>query len=97
LFSESQDDALIDWVDPETAEVTQVDGVQEALITHCAKQPDFFKGKALVDSVFLVFLTNANKPLTPRELEAVTGYPAQRILLTIGGTTVQKGIRPFYG
>jgi hypothetical protein len=94
-FSETQEDAMIDWVDPATAEVTVVDGIQQALISHCSKEPGFFSGKAVVDSIFLVFLTNTNKPMTPKELEILTGYPAQRILLTIGGITVQKGIRPF--
>jgi hypothetical protein len=94
VFTESQDDAMIDWVDPETAEVTIVDGIQQALISHCSKQPGFFTDKAMVDSIFLVFVTNANKPLTPKELEKIIGHPAQRILLTIGGITVQKGIRP---
>lgn len=94
VFSEAQENSKIDWVDPETAEVTVVDGIQQTLINHCAKLTGFFTDKTMVDSIFLVFITNANKPLTPRQLEAITGHPAQRILLTIGGITVQKGIRP---
>ena len=35
------DEEMIDWVDPETAEVTQVDGIQHILISHCAKQEGF--------------------------------------------------------
>lgn len=94
VFSESQEDGKIDWVDPETAEVTVVDGIQQMLISHCSKQPGFFSEKSMVDSIFLAFVTNGNKPLTPIELAVITGHPAQRILLTIGGITVQKGIRP---
>lgn len=94
VFEEAQDNGKIDWVDPETAEVTVVDGIQQALISHCSKQEGFFTKKSMVDSIFLAFITNSNKPLTPRELENIVGHPAQRILLTIGGITVQKGIRP---
>ena len=36
-FADIRDDKLIDWVDPESAEVQQVDGLQHILITHCAK------------------------------------------------------------
>jgi len=35
----------IDFVDPSTAEVVTVDGLQHVLITHCAKQPDFISKK----------------------------------------------------
>jgi len=64
LFENLNNDELIDWVDPETAEVTQVDGLQHILITHCAKQEDFLTSKmALVDSVFRVFLSNGNNVL----------------------------------
>jgi hypothetical protein len=94
VFANAQDEIQIDWVDPVTAEVKVVDGIQQTLITHCALQPDFYSGKALVDAIFVAFLANGNQPLTPIELEHITGYPHLRILQTIGGLTVQKGIRP---
>ena len=34
-------DDLIDWVDPETAEVHQVDGLQHVVITHSAQEEGF--------------------------------------------------------
>ncbi len=95
VFSESEDEIQIDWVDPVTAEVKVVDGIQQTLITHCAQQPEFYSGKALVDAIFVSFLANGNQPLTPIDLERITGYPRIRILQTIGGITVQKGIRPY--
>ena len=52
-LAEVQEGALIDWVDPHTAEVQQVDGIQHALMTHCALQPDFVDPHtAVVEAVF---------------------------------------------
>ena len=35
-FADVKADALVDNVDPKTAEVTKVPGIQNVLITHCA-------------------------------------------------------------
>lgn len=86
---------MIDWVDPNTAEVQQVDGLQHILITHCAKQDGFITERsALVDSVFRVFLANGNIPLSALELGERLGRPPDIILKTFSGLRVYKGIRP---
>jgi hypothetical protein len=96
MFENMDNDENIDWVDPETGEVTQVDGLQHVLTTHCAKQENFLNSKmALVDSVFRVFLANGNKPMTPEELGETLNRPASTILRTLSGLRVYKGIRPF--
>jgi hypothetical protein len=85
----------VDWVDPETAEVQQVDGLQNILITHCAKQRLFISQQnTMVDSVFRLFLANGNTPLSPEELAEQLGRDAVIILKTISGLRVYKGIRP---
>ncbi len=85
----------IDWIDPETAEVDQVDGLQHILITHCARQPGFLTDHTtLVDAVFKILLANGNTPLSPKELGQRLGRPADTILRTLGGHTVYKGLRP---
>jgi hypothetical protein len=95
-FSEYEETKFIDWVDPETAEVQSVDGLQHILITHCAKQPDFVTiNTSMVDAIFRLFLANGNLPLTPNELSKKTGRPAETILRTITGPVVYKGLRPF--
>jgi len=43
LFEKLDNDEVVDWIDPKTAEVTQVDGLQHILITHCAKQKRLFE------------------------------------------------------
>lgn len=94
-FSNVRGDEQVDWVDPETAEVQQVDGLQHVLITHCAKQPGFIdEHSALVDAVFRLFLANGNTPLTPVELGERLGRPPQTILRTFSGMRVYKGLRP---
>jgi hypothetical protein len=85
----------VDWVDPVTAEVQSVDGLQNILITHCAKQPMFITQQtALVDSVFRLFLANGNTPLTPDQLAEQLGRDSNIILKTLSGMRVYKGLRP---
>jgi hypothetical protein len=53
-------DVLVDWVDPETGEVQQVDGLQHVLISHTAQQEGFLdKRTAVVEAVFRLFLKKA--------------------------------------
>lgn len=95
MFSDAITDQKFDLIDQTTAEVKQVDALEYLLITHCAKQDGFLsKSGTLVDSVFKVFLTNGNQPLTPTELSVILSKPAQTILTTFGGLRVYKGIRP---
>jgi len=85
----------VDWVDPDTAEVQRVDGLQHILITHCAKQRSFINQyTTLVDSVFRIFLANGNTPMTPEELAEQLGRDPQVILKTLTGLRVYKGLRP---
>ncbi len=85
----------VDWVDPDTAEVQRVDGMQNILVTHCAKQQSFITQQTtLVDSIFRLFLANGNTPLTPEELSIQLDRDPITILKTISGTRVYRGLRP---
>lgn len=95
MFEDLDNDEVIDWIDPKTAEITQVDGLQHILISHCAKDESFLNSRmALVDSVFRVLLSNGNKPMTPEELGEILNRPPSTILRTLSGIRVYKGIRP---
>jgi len=95
-FANTEDNQTLDWVDPITAEVKPVEGVQNALMTHCVKQPEFLTQQtALVDAVFRLFLANGNMPMTSNDLSERLNRPAQTILRTLGGARIYKGIRPF--
>jgi hypothetical protein len=95
-FANIEEGETIDWVDPVTAEVKPVEGVQNALMTHCVKQPDFLTSQtALVEAVFRLFLTNGNVPMSSEELSARLNRPAVTILRTLAGARVYKGIRAY--
>jgi hypothetical protein len=97
-FTAYAGEGLVDSVDPETAEVQRVDGLQYTLRTHCMRLPDFLTTHtSLVDAVFRVFLANGNQPLTPEELAERIHRPgqAQTILRTLAGQRVYKGLRPY--
>jgi hypothetical protein len=94
LYSDQSGETKVDWVDPETGEVFQVDSLQQVLMTHCALQPGFLEGKTLVDSVFRTFLANGNLPLKMGELALRLNQPANKILVTLSSGKVYKGIRP---
>jgi len=94
-FASVEEGQMIDWVDPATAEVKPVEGVQNTLMSHCVKQPGFLTEQtALVEAVFRLFLTNGNIPMSSDELGARLNRPAVTILRTLAGARVYKGIRP---
>jgi len=96
LFQEHKPDMLLDYIDPVSAEVKQVDGLQHVLISHCARQPEFISDRtAVVDAVFRIFLANGNQPKSCLELSERLGKPAETLLRVISGSRVYKGLRPF--
>jgi hypothetical protein len=95
IYRDQTDTDQIDWVDPETAEVRQVDGLQHALRLHCSQQPGYLTAHTtLVDAVFRVFLANGNQPVTVRELGEQLGKDPGVILRTLSGAQIYKGMRP---
>ncbi len=97
LFEMQSADVMIDWVDPETAEVKLVDGLQSTLMSHCVKEPGFVTANtAMVDAIFRVFLSNGNEPLSAQQLSEKIGKSANTILQTIAGGQVYRGIRAIH-
>ena len=95
VFANVQEGEMIDWVDPKTAEVKPVDGIQHTLMSHCARRPEFLTDQtAIVEAVFRLFLTNGNNPMTAEELGIRLNRPPQTILRTLSGPRVYKGLRP---
>jgi hypothetical protein len=89
------DDVRVDWVDPDTAEVQQVDGLQHILITHTAQQEGFLDAHtALVEAIFRLFLKTGNRPLSAQEIAERLSRPALTVLKTLSGPRVYRGIRP---
>jgi hypothetical protein len=95
-FANVEQGQMIDWVDPITAEVKPVDGVQNALMMHCVKQPGFLTAQtSMVEAVFRLFLSNGNMPLSSKDMGEKLNRPAETILRTLVGARVYKGIRPY--
>jgi hypothetical protein len=95
-FRASLDTEEIDWIDPDTAEVKRVDGLWQALRTHCSKQPDYITTETpLVTAILRTFLANDNTPLSAIELQQQIGKKTSDLILrTIGRYKVYDGIRP---
>lgn len=88
-------DVMVDWVDPETAEVHQVDGLQHVLITHTAQQEGFLEERtAVVEAIFRLFLINGNTPMTILDIAEKLSRDPKPILRTLSGIRVYRGIRP---
>ena len=95
-FADMEEGQMIDWVDGETAEVKPVDGVQNALMSHCALQPEFVNDRtAMVEGVFRIFLVNGNSPMSAEDLSRKLGRPAETILRTLTGPRIYRGLRPY--
>jgi hypothetical protein len=94
-FVDVEEGQMIDWVDEKTAEVRLVDGVQHALMSHCALQAGFTDERtALVEAVFRIFLVNGNAPMSPDDISKRLNRPADTILRTLTGPRIYRGLRP---
>jgi hypothetical protein len=94
-FAELPDDHMVDFIDPQTAEVQRVDGLQHVLITHCAKREGFISPHTtMVDAIFRIFLANGNTPMTPMELAQQSGRSPDLILRVMTGEQIYRGLRP---
>lgn len=59
----------IDWVDPNTGEVTVVDGLMYSLRDCCSRKQDYVTHRTpLATSIFRLFLANGNSPLSATEI-----------------------------
>lgn len=93
---ETPDTQMVDMVDPETAEVTRVYAVWEAIRSCCSLKPDYITPELpLVESIFRIFLANGNRPLSVLELHArVDKQPPETILRLLTKGQIYKGIKP---
>ncbi len=93
-FREAGDAAeLIDDVNPETGEVTQKDILVDCLFSHCAVQEGFVpENGPLTDSIFRVFLSRKNQPMSAAELGEILNKNPNTILKTLT-SRVYRGIR----
>ena len=94
-FTEIETGEMLDWIDPETAEVKQVDGLQHILLSHCAQQEEFLGPRtALTEGIFRLFMKNGNAPMTIGEIAVQLNRKPTPIIKTLASGRVYKGIRP---
>jgi hypothetical protein len=94
-YKNYQEADVIDWIDADTGEVSQVDGLWHSLRVCCSRKPDYVDDLTpLTTAIFRTFLANGNSPLSPAELAKQLNRPAETILRTIGGFNVYNGIKP---
>jgi hypothetical protein len=88
------DDVKIDFVDPVTGEVSQVNELIYAL-QKAALEPGFITPHtSLVDAIFRLLIASNNRPLSSNDLSQKLNRPAGVILRMLSGNRIYKGIRP---
>ena len=95
-FPDHRNTEMVDWVDPDTAEVVRGDALIQCLRSECAQRSDFIsRANPLVTNTFRLFLLNGNQPLTPNELiQQMPWANADLVLRTLTSGTVYMGLRP---
>lgn len=95
-YSSQKGEPEVDWIDEETGEVTQVDGLWHSLRTCCSTKPGFITPDIpILDAIFRTFLANGNQPLSVNELyEKLDHRPPATLLRMLTAGPVYLGIRP---
>jgi hypothetical protein len=85
----------IDWVDPDTGEITVVDGLTYSLRECCSQREDYItRATPLTASIFRLLIANGNTPLSALELHEKIGRSDPRAILRM---LLGKEIRTHYG
>jgi hypothetical protein len=75
---------VVDWVDPETGEVHQVDGLWYSLRHCCSQRPGFLaRTTGLMTAIFRLLLASGNEPLSPLEMWQRLGRGNPEIILRL--------------
>lgn len=94
-FGGQQVSDKIDWLDWETGEIKQVDGLQYVITTHCSKMPGYvMEAPTLIEAIFRALLSKANMPLSSKTLSTMVGHPPNQVLRLLSGKRIRLGLRP---
>ena len=96
LFTDNgNDDMLGDSIDSDTGEIKKKDILIDIIEKHCSHQEGFLpENGTLTDSVFRLFLSNGNQPLTADQMSTLINRPAGTILKTLSSGRIYRGIKP---
>jgi hypothetical protein len=95
-FADHRATEVVDWVDPDTAEIKRTDALLECMRAYCVNHAGFISPQVPVASaVFRLLLINENRPMSPREMhEVIQWRQPEAILRALTGDRVYLGIRP---
>jgi hypothetical protein len=96
-FASPADAGVVDRIHPQTAQVTRVDALWEAIADHCGLQSGFIATTTpLTAAVFRALLANGNQPMSPEQLrERIGKSNALAILKLLMGGDIENGVVPF--
>jgi hypothetical protein len=94
-FGKHIDNDNIDWVDPDTGEVTLVDGLTYSLRECCSQRNDYIaRTIPLAASIFRVLLASGNVPLSATEFHKKVGRSDPHGILRV---LLGEQVRTHYG
>ncbi len=95
-FPNHRNTEMVDWIDPETAEVKRTDALWQCLRASCARKPNYINNTLpLTSAVFRLFLANNNQPLSPVEMHEMLPWKLPDVILrTLTAGETHLGIRP---
>ncbi len=85
----------MDWIDPETGQVFEIDQLWYLVRQKCSDDPYYISDTLpLIGAIFRLFIANNNTPLTPIEIHHQLAQKSPNVILKIiGGRQVYKGLR----
>ena len=86
----------VDYVHPETGEVTRMDSLRESILAHCQFEPSYLnEDTPIAQAILRLFLANGNQPLTPKAMAQRLGrHDTQGIVRLLTASGVQNGVVP---
>jgi hypothetical protein len=96
-YATPADAGVVDRIHPQTAEVSRVDALWEAVADHCGLQPGFIATTTpLTTAVFRALLANGNQPMSPEQLHKRIGKSnAAAMLKLLMSADLENGVVPF--
>ena len=95
LFPTNGSYESVDYVDPQTAEVRQLNELWARLLSHCSQQAEYVEPNTpLTAAIFRTLLASGNRPMSAKELQRRIGKsdPGTILRILIGKT--HYGILP---
>ena len=86
----------VDYINPDTGEVSQTTNMHEVILSECQWEPDYItRDMPLLQSILRLFLANNNQPMTVTEIaRRLERHDSQVILQVLTVGPIENGIIP---